>query len=350
MCIYALPLLQTNFRAVPKGPKEHSGHNRHTPATRRAAVLAVARTFEGEEPDYARAVAEYKNLPKKLAGDTLGKNAATVLKTHWEHFMTSGDLADGPRSGRPTQISDEDALVASEAIKAGKKLTRRIKGGTITLITYFTTVREAIIALPGVKAIMDKYDTTPRKLYMAMKRADPYLKRRSIVLKPAFTEAQKKDRRSFAQRLLAEWNLSAAEFRAILSRIVQCDEGRFTYTVYSKEHKKVLIDRRTTLLHDYVTLPKIDGEEELTVHFFICVSAHPAFAKYNGLVYWELTTGTSHIKRVFNTLSDDDEEHVYQVRWLPCYTSRLPKASALGAVLTCTASGSASTCARPSSA
>lgn len=303
--------------------------------------------LEGEEPDYARAVAEYNSLPDKLRGDKLGKNASAVLKRSWEHFLADGDLADGHRSGRPTLISDADALAASEAIKAGKTLIRRVKGGTITLITYFTSVREAITALPQVKAIMDKYDANPHQLYMAMKRADPYLKRRSIVLKPAFTEAQKKERREIAGKLLAEWKLPQAEFRALLLRIVQCDEGRWTYTVYSKKSQKVLIDKRTTLLHDYVTLPMINGEKELTVHFFICVSAHPAFAKSNGLVYWELTTGTTHIRRIFNTKSDDGEEHVYQVRRLPRQTSRLPNASALGAVVAHTAVIRAFTCALP---
>lgn len=52
----------------------------------------------------------------------------------------------------------------------------------------------------------------------------------------------------------------------------------------------------------------------VTIHVFICVSLHPAFANRNGLVYFEFTTGTTNIRRLWNTMRQTaDEALQYQV-------------------------------------
>jgi hypothetical protein len=257
--------------------------------------------YNGGEPDYQAAAQVYKPLPKDLPRDNLGNNATTTLKTHWEEFKQCGDLKDKHRSGRPKNISDKDALEASELVKAGRSLIRKTKAGPLEIIVFFTTVRQAVAALPELKAIMDRNDTDPKKLYQAMKRADPYLTRRTLFMKPAFTPEELLSRQRFAKKLLREMDLMQGLRVQFWYRVVQCDEGRWTYSTKQGLSRKVLLDKRTTLLHDYITCDKIKGEEEATVHFFMCVSPHPKFDDRNGLVWWEITTGTSNIRRLRNT-------------------------------------------------
>lgn len=276
--------------------------------------MACARALEGEEVDYDRAKQEYNKVRKPLHGDQLTAKIKSILRDRWERFLKFGDLEDADRSGRPPKISDEDAMTASEALKAGKTYTRKRNNNEIQLITYFTTVRQATRESEAIRAVVEKYQCTPKQLYAAMKRVDPNLTMRSFAFKLMLTDKQMKDRISFCKRLLAEWALPLAELRAVLHRIVQCDEGRWTYSVYSHAHQKAYVDKRTTLLHDYVLLQKINGQASATVHFMICVSPHPRFAHVNGLVYYEFTTGTTSIRRLFNTLEQTSEEAFsYQV-------------------------------------
>lgn len=307
-------LFVTTRRAPAKKEPVHAGHNRHTPNTRRACVIACAQAYSDSKVDYARASKAYKRLHKELGADKLPKDDKPVLQGRWDRFMKHGDLEDNERSGRPVKISAEDAMKASNAIKAGRQFTRKCKGKTITLISYYTTVRQATVESKAVKEVMQKYGCTPHQLYSAMVREDPNLARRSFALKYRLSPQEKAARKSFCQQLLREWNLAHALLNAILARIVQCDEGRWTYSIYTHQHVQAYVDKEHPPLRDYVTLPKIKGEKEQTVHFFVCVSAHPKFARYNGLVYYELTTGTTRIKRWFNTKGqDDDEGFCYQV-------------------------------------
>jgi len=309
-----VPIFETDCRAANKPAAVHKGHNRHTQATRAACVVACARALEGDTVDYGRAKQEYNKVRKELHGDKLGSKIKTILQKRWQRFLEEGDLEDAHRSGRPPKISDEDARTASEALKAGKTYTRKQKGLEIKLITYYTSVRQATRESEAIRAVVEKYQCTAKQLYAAMKRVDPNLTMRSFAFKLTLTDKQMKDRVSFCKRMLREWALPLSELRVILHRIVQCDEGRWTYSVYSHEHQKAYIDKRTTLLHDYVLLQKICGEAQATVHFFICVSAHPAFARVNGLVYYEFTTGTTSIRRMFNIEGQTAEEaFVYQV-------------------------------------
>lgn len=110
-------------------------------------------------------------------------------------------------------------------MKAGKQLTRTVKGDIIKVITYFRSLWEAISLLPRLKQIMDKYDTDPHKLYKAMKRADPYLTeegrslpKRSIVMKLAFTDQQKEERQKWAGRTLLSWGGTKAERQRVVTQ------------------------------------------------------------------------------------------------------------------------------------
>lgn len=253
-------------------------------------------------------------MRKELGADKLPKDYKPVIQRSWEHFLEYGDLEDDPRPGRPVLISKDDALTASAAIKAGREFKRTHQGHTITLISYYTTVRQASVESKVVKGIMDKYHCTPHQLYSAMMREDEDLGRRSFALKYRLTDKEKAERKNWCKRLLDEWNLALALLNAILARIVQCDEGRWTYSIYTHSRVQAYVSLHNLPLHDYVTLPTIQGDEEQTVHFFVCVSAHPKFANKNGLVYYELTTGTTNIRRWHNTEGQtDDEAFCYQV-------------------------------------
>lgn len=294
--------------------EQHVGHNRHTRDTRQVGVIACAKVWEAGQVRWADAARVYEQLPKDQHPDAADKVSTAVLKRTWLHFLQWGDVGDAPRPGRPVLISRQDALAASELLKKGKSLIKHVDGGTIQYIVYFTTVNEAIRLLPQLKDIIDKYDVSAHQLYHAMKREDPYLERRSVVLRPAFTEQQKQGRISWCLDTLAQMGETTAEQAGFLARVVQVDEGKVSYTTKSKAHVRVYHDSREPMLHDYVCLPEVEGEEELSVHFVICVSPHPGFASTNGLVYFEFTTGTDYIRRLHNTKGQTaDEAFEYMV-------------------------------------
>lgn len=295
-------------RPADEEQKQHTGHNRLTDDTRQLAVIACAKVWVDDKLVYAEAVRVYEKLPRTYHPDADKTISGPAIKRLWQNFLQNRNLKDAPRSGRPVKISREDALAASELLKKGKTLVRQLKGGAITYIVYFTTVNEAIRLVPELKAILDKYDVTPHQLYLAMKREDKYLERRSVVLKPPFTTEQKEGRMTWCGDTLGCMGNSPAAHAAWLERVVQCDEGKVTISSKGKQHVRVYHDRREPMLHDYVCLPDIPGEDEMTVHFFICVSPHPAFTDTNGLVYFEFTTGTSHIRRLHNTMDQTDYE------------------------------------------
>lgn len=304
----------TMRRAPAKEEPVHAGHNRTTPNTRRACVVACAQSWVDGEVDYARAAKVYYSIRKQFGADKLARDPKPVLKGRWEHFVAYGDLEDEPRSGRPVNISDDDALTASKAIKAGREYQRQRNKHTITLITYYTTVRQATLESEIVRGVVEKYKCTPHQLYHAMMRADPSLGRRSFCLKFRLSPDQKLARKTFAKELLAEWDIAQALLARILARIVQCDEGRWTYSVLDHKRQKAYVDLNNLPLYDYVTLPTIQGQQQAVVHFFVCVSGHPKFAEFNGMVYYEFTTGTSHIRRLWNRRGQtSDEAFVYQV-------------------------------------
>ena len=168
-------------RAELPAAKKHSGHNRHTQDTRIAAVIALAKAYEGGEPDYQAAAAIYETLPAELSRDGLGNYPTKTLKGYWKEFRAHGDVKDAHRSGRPKKISRKDALAASELVKAGRQVIRKTKAGELKIIVPFANVREAVAALPELKKIMVDNHTDPKKLYEAMKREDKYLVRRKNI-------------------------------------------------------------------------------------------------------------------------------------------------------------------------
>lgn len=300
--------LLLSCRPADEEQKQHTGHNRLTDDTRQLAVIACAKVWVDDKLVYAEAVRVYEKLPRTYHPDADKTISGPAIKRLWQNFLQNRNLKDAPRSGRPVKISREDALAASELLKKGKTLVRQLKGGAITYIVYFTTVNEAIRLVPELKAILDKYDVTPHQLYLAMKREDPYLERRSVVLKPGFTDQQKQGRKAWCVVIRARMGDSIALQTAWMEGLVQCDEGKVTYSTKAKQHVRVYHDSREPMLHDYVCLPKVLGEQELAAHFVVCVSPHPAFMETNGLVYFEFTTGTSFIRRLHNTLDQTTEE------------------------------------------
>jgi hypothetical protein len=288
--------------------QEHSGHNRHTNDTRQLAVIACAKAWQAGQVSWAAAARIYAELPREHHPDAAEEVSTPVLQRAWQNFLQHSNLKDAPRPGRPVIISKEDALAASELLKKGKSLVRHIRGGISEYVVYFTTVNEAIRLVPDLKAIMDKYNVSPHQLYLAMKREDPYLERRTVVLRPGFTQQQMLGRQVWCRDVVVEMGDTVPEQKAWWQDVVQMDEGKFTYTTKSKQHVRVYHDSREPLLCDFVRLPEVQGEQELSVHFVICVTPHPAFVETNGLVYLEFTTGTDYIKRLHNTMGQTEYE------------------------------------------
>ena len=57
---------------------------------------------------------------------------------------------------------------------------------------------------------------------------------------------------------------------------------------------------------------------DVKVRFWLGVSSHPTFAATNGLVFWDFTTGTTDIKRLYNTMGQEDGD-AYEYKVGGCY-------------------------------
>ena len=283
-----------------------------------AAVEAVAAVKEGSSIDWAKAFKVFKGLDNGSYARGVGRHYKQFLERMWNHFHKTGRVDDAYRSGRPPKLPEAEAIEAANMVKAGKwVLLLPIKNG-IKRRAYFRTIPQAIKELPDLQQIVKKYNLTADALRHRMLKVDPDLTRRTITMKYDFDADSMKARQEHCKKMLAATSAGPTQRQAFLESLLFGDEASVTISSTDTKGIKVWVSkgdfRSNTVLH----MPRLKGFKECKVHFFIVVSAHPAFADQNGLVYWEFTTGTDALKRYHNTLDQEGEvPFKYQVGLSP---------------------------------
>lgn len=254
-------------------------------------------------------VPEHKKI-RILSHDT------KYLQTWWQHFKERGSVADGDRSGRPYKISKEEALKASEIVKAGRLVAHNIRGKTVEHLVHYTSIAEAVREEPALQQLVTDKDITPEQLLHAMHIHDPDLVRRKIFFKHSFTPDQLEERLQYARARLQ--HLKNIPFHP--ENIIFIDESSIVINKSTKSDVYVWCDKHDINFSD-VCPRKLPKEGSVTVRFIVAVSAHPAFAAKGGVVYMDFTTGTTNIHRRHNTKLDGSQlvgNWQYRVSMLHC--------------------------------
>lgn len=282
---------------------------------RRDAIIACSRVATQQKVNWRQAYAELKKINGGDCYKALGEHWEEFLVRTWEHWVTTGDLQDEPRSGRPQLVSESLALEAARLVKQGKWLDVTRCGRTVSKKVHYTSIHQAVQECDRLRQIQQECGVDDRGLLEAMKRSDPDLVRRTVSFKYEFSKEQRQARVVTTSQLLQMLPESLAERRVFLDRLLWVDEGGVLLSAYDKKSVKVWASAHDFSKHDIVHLPHVPGQKDVKAHFIIGVTSHPKFADKNGLVYWDFTTGTTNIRRLLNKLgAEDGEAFGYQVR------------------------------------
>lgn len=287
---------------------KHHSKGRLPEWVKKGGVIACCQAYKDHKVNWGFALQNFKALDKGEAAAALGGRPMLFLVRVWKHFQLHGNLEDEPRSGRPPNMAAEDAIRAAALLKMGKQGSMLRGGRRVPRLVYYTTVEQACHEDPELEAIRVQYNATHDQLLYHMKRHDPDLVRRTITYHPDFSAAQLTERMQLGSRLLQAMPTNPTAARAWLDRFLWGDEGAISLTSQNLEAVRVWCSKANFDVNDIVSLPRVRGQKDSKVHFFIVVSSHPAFRLTRGVVYFEFTTGTNNIKRLQNTMGQDSRE------------------------------------------
>jgi hypothetical protein len=220
---------------------------------------------------------------------------------HFENFFDSGNVEDKPRSGRPANISEEDAKEAGQLLMEGFWREVKVKGGggrTEERLFYYTTFGDAVRNCDRLHELMVKYKCTERAMLDAIHRHCPDLVRRSMFAHHEFTVAELEARSAYGSYMLGLLN-TVPNF---LHLIVFMDESTFVLHGRSKHEVRVYCSKNDVRFNDVCYISDLDAKP-LKVHFFLAVTANEAFQP-TGVVLYDECTGTTGIWRYENKLLD----------------------------------------------
>jgi len=244
----------------------------------------------------------------------MGGKPIDLLQRVWDPFYQHGRVGEADRTGREPQFTSEDALNVASILKAGKKGHMMRGGQKVDRLVYYTSMDQAIREDPELQQLQHKYNASAAQMLAAAKHHDPDLVRRTVTYHPDFTAEQLADRSNKAADLLSMMPADPTARQHLLDRFMWADEASILLTDMNLDRVKVWCSKANFALQDIVSLPKMQGQKDCKVRFFIVVTSHPSFADQGGVVYWEYTSGTDNIKRRNNALGATIyEPYVYMV-------------------------------------
>lgn len=292
---------------------------------RRDAVIACSKAYSHGKVNYDQAYRYLHAINEGECASSLAGHAREFLRRTWEKFYQHGSMEDAHRSGRPHKVPPAVAVEAAELLMEGTWYTVVTKGKRYQEKMGYTSIHDACSQLARLREIMAAHNVDEKGLLHAMQQQVPELTRHAVYFKREFTAEQLAGRLSLAAQLLQSLPAAEAARAAWLNRLVWIDEGGIMLSDYAKKHVKVWCRKHDISVHHMVHMPWVKGQEACKAHFILAVTSHPALADRNGLLYWEFTTGTTDIRRRFNTLGvENEEQFVYQVSPLAAANTVLP--------------------------
>lgn len=220
----------------------------------------------------------------------------------WYRMFKGGNhtCEDAERAGRPRLIPPLVAKNAAAIVKKGQLVKVKHGRHTCDQLVYYPTIQDAIEANSDLQQILKDYKVSADQLRAAMRDADEALVRRRVTFKRVLSTSQKAARVKAAVELLRR----LASDPNFLQNIVFIDET--TIVLFGEDPKAVHVwcDKNDVHFHDVCPIPEHAKHPTVKVHLVAAVTSHPAFKDTNGLVYVEMTTGTTDIQRRTNKRLD----------------------------------------------
>lgn len=287
------------FADHPKEPQTLGTAHYKDAWVRIGAVLCTASTLDVKtmEVDIDKAAALFRQLWDGAAASVVHESHKVFCKRHYSNFMETGSIADLHRSGRPTDIDAAAAIRAAEILKGGHWREVKVKGApgrTEDRLFYYTTFAEAVEHDAELKEIVEVYQCSDRKWLERMHAVDPDLTRVSLFSHHEFSVLELAARMAYGSHMLG---LLIRE-PSLLHLLVFCDESTFVLHGLSKHHVQVYCSKTAVRPSDVCYISDL-ACKPIQTHFFLAVTAHPAFQP-SGRVLYDECTGTTSIDRHTN--------------------------------------------------
>lgn len=245
----------------------------------------------------------------------IGSSGYHYIKQWWSNFQEFGSLADAPRSGRPPKVSLDEARRAVAIVKKGKWVVEKRQGALVFRRVHYTSIGEAVRQNVELQNVVRRHNINHHQLLHAMHMADPTLVRRKIFFKHLFTPNELAARQQFALDCLRYWIFFPRHLGNFLDHIIFIDESSIAVNKFTHSDVYVWCDGNDVSFRDLCPRQLAKGAG-IVVRFIVAVTSHPAFAHRGGVVYVEVTSGTTDIQRRTNKLQDGSQargDQVYQV-------------------------------------
>jgi hypothetical protein len=295
------------------------------------AILLCAKYFADGEPNWPLVsvhllefMAVYNAFFQPDPQLGVGSKGYKYLRDWWEHFIQRGSIADAPRSGRPHKISLDVARRAAAIVKAGKWVVEKRRGILVFHRVHYTSIGEAVRQNAQLAGLVQHLNINHHQLLHAMHMADPTLVRRKIFFKHLFTANELAARQQFAKDCLRYWLFWPRHLGNFQQHVIFIDESSIAVNKFTKSDVYVWCDDSDVRFRDVCPRQLRKKGDGIVVRFIVAVTAHPAFASTGGLVYVDLTTGTTDIQRRTNKLQDGSQtagDQEYMVSVLPLVDS-----------------------------
>lgn len=245
----------------------------------------------------------------------IGSSGYDYIRKWWSNFQQFGSVADAPRSGRPPKVRPAEARRAAAIVKKGKWVVEKRLGALVFRRVHYTSIGEAVRQNVELQNLVSRLNINHHQLLRAMHLADATLVRRKIFFKHLFTPKELEARQRFALQCLQYWLLWPSHLGNFLDHIIFIDESSIAVNKFTHSDVYVWCDGTDVSFRDVCPRQLAKGSG-IVVRFIVAVTSHPAFAHQGGVVYVELTSGTTDIERRTNKLQDGSEargDQVYQV-------------------------------------
>lgn len=205
------------------------------------------------------------------------------------NFDATDSLAPATSPGRPRKIPDRAAAAAAVIFRSGYAVTQTVGAGHPPIIKRrgYETIDDAIAREPRLRAYIARYNVTPETLLASIKRADPTIKRVSVDVKRALTQAEM----DYRQARAAEYVRRARAGRAFTDRLVFLDEGALVLLNPDEVRHYVYKSTDDYRMADVISVPKMKAGKEIVLRFYLVANARV------GAVLCYPTTGTTDLDR-----------------------------------------------------
>lgn len=224
------------------------------------------------------------------------------IKRTWKRYQATGSVADAPRRRRNLKVPTAEARRLGQLLMAGTEEEVRDGDGRLLWKGHrpFTTMRDACGHSTDLAMACLDYNISHKLMLRHIHAACPELTHEHLNTKPYLTPAMRTARVGVCKRLLAtqqNW-LPHTTF-------IDCA----SYIVRWAPSKQLVYCRRgdETLKLPWVPPPGPARKAPVALHFIVAVHARL------GLVYHELTTGTTDIRRAETFEPADKRNENYMV-------------------------------------